>query len=47
MPDQQVGRRTGRTAGAVRQKREELGISNPAGNRWMTEEIAVAPPGVL
>jgi hypothetical protein len=36
-----VARRTGRTPGAVRQKREELGLPNPAGNRWAAEEIAL------
>ena len=41
MPDEEVARRTGRTAGAVRQKREELGIPNPAGNRWTAEGIAL------
>ena len=41
IPDEAVARRTGRTAGAVRQKREELGIPNPAGNRWTAEGIAL------
>jgi hypothetical protein len=41
MPDEEVARRTRRTAGAVRQKREELGIPNPAGNRWTAEGIAL------
>jgi hypothetical protein len=40
-PDEEVARRTGRTAEAVRQKREELGIPNPAGNRWTVEEVAL------
>jgi hypothetical protein len=41
VPDGEVARRTGRTAGAVRQKREELRIPNPAGNRWTAEGIAL------
>ena len=41
VPDVEVARRTGRTLEAVRQKREELGIRNPAGNRWLAEEIAL------
>jgi hypothetical protein len=41
LPDEEVAARTGRTAGAVRQKREELGIANPAGNRWRPEGIAL------
>jgi hypothetical protein len=41
VPDERVARRTGRTLGAVRQKREELGIPNPAGNRWREEELAL------
>jgi hypothetical protein len=41
VPDDEVAQRTGRTAGAVRQKREELGIPNPAGNRWRPEDIAL------
>jgi hypothetical protein len=41
IPDADVARRTGRTAAAVRQKREELGIPNPGGNRWRAEEIAL------
>jgi hypothetical protein len=41
IPDEEVARRTGRTTGAVRQKREELGIPNPAGNRWRAEEVAL------
>jgi hypothetical protein len=41
MPDGAVARRTGRTLGAVRQKREELGIPNPAGSRWRAQEIAL------
>jgi hypothetical protein len=39
-PDEEVARRTGRTVGAVRQKREELGVPNPAGNRWTAAGIA-------
>jgi hypothetical protein len=41
MPDGAVARRTGRTLGAARQKREELGIPKPAGNRWRANEIAL------
>jgi hypothetical protein len=41
VPDEKVARRTGRTPGAVRQKREGLGIPNPAGNRWRDDEIAL------
>jgi hypothetical protein len=41
VPDDEVARRTGRTAGAVRQKREELRLPNPAGNRWRSEDIAL------
>ena len=43
VPDEEVARRTGRTAGAVRQKSEELRIPNPAANRWRPEEVALAP----
>jgi hypothetical protein len=41
VPDEELAQRTGRTAGAVRQKREELGIPNPTGNRWLPEHIAL------
>jgi hypothetical protein len=41
LPDAEVARRTGRTANAVRQMRERLGIPNPAGNRWTTEAVAL------
>ena len=41
LPDEKVARRTGRTTEAVRQKREELGIPNPAGNRWREDEVAL------
>ena len=41
VPDEDVARQTGRTVEAVRQKREELGIPNPAGNRWRDEDIAL------
>jgi hypothetical protein len=41
VPDAEVARRTSRTVSAVRQKREELGIPNPAGNRWRGDEIAL------
>jgi hypothetical protein len=37
VPDAELARRTGRTVGAVRQKREELGIPNLAANRWRYE----------
>ena len=39
--DEEVARRTGRTAGAVRQKREELGLPNPGATRWRHEDIAL------
>jgi len=39
--DEEVARRTERIVGAVRQKREELGIPNPASNRWTAEAIAL------
>jgi hypothetical protein len=39
--DDEVARRTDRTPGAVRQKREELGIPNPTANRWRAEEVAL------
>jgi hypothetical protein len=41
IPDEELARRTGRTVGAVRQKREELGSANPSGNRRTTEGIAL------
>src|SRR5262249_5647078 len=41
VPDKEIARRAGRTVGAVRQKREELGIPNPAGNRWAAQGIAL------
>jgi hypothetical protein len=41
VPDEEVARQTGRTAGVVRQKREELLILNPAGNRWTAEAVAL------
>jgi hypothetical protein len=41
MPDEEVAARTGKTPGAVRQKREELGIPNPAANTWTAEDIAL------
>jgi hypothetical protein len=40
-PDEEVARRTGRTVGAVRQKREALGIPNPDSNRRTAEGIAL------
>jgi hypothetical protein len=40
LTDDEVAQRTGRTPEAVRQKREELGIENPAGRRrWTQEEL--------
>jgi hypothetical protein len=41
LPDAEVARRTGRTPGAVRQRREELGISNPTTTHWTVEEVAL------
>jgi hypothetical protein len=40
-PDEEVALRIGRTAEAVRQRRELLGIPNPADNRWRAEDIAL------
>ena len=40
LPDEKLAHRTGRTVNAVRLKREELGIVNPAGYRWTAEDIA-------
>jgi hypothetical protein len=39
--DAQVAALTGRSANAVRQKREELGIPNPSGHGWTEEELAL------
>jgi hypothetical protein len=39
--DAEVAKRIGRTVDAVRQKREELGLPNPAGNRWAPGAIAL------
>jgi hypothetical protein len=43
LPDDAVARRTGRPAGAVRQKREALGIPNPADERrtWTADRDAL------
>jgi hypothetical protein len=41
LPDEEVAARIGKTPGAVRQKREELGIPNPAANSWTAEDIAL------
>jgi hypothetical protein len=41
VPDEEVARRTGRTVGAVRQKRAALGIPNPGSNRWTAEAVAL------
>jgi hypothetical protein len=40
-PDEEVARRTGRTAAAVRRKRWALDIPNPAGSRWTAEDMAL------
>jgi hypothetical protein len=40
-PDAEVAARTGRSVEGVRQKREELGIPNPASRKWTAEELAV------
>jgi hypothetical protein len=48
LPDAEVARRTGRTIGAVRVKRVELGLPNPASRAWTAEELALldtAPDG--
>jgi hypothetical protein len=41
LPDEEVARRTGRSAGAARRKREALGIVNPASRTWTPEELAL------
>jgi hypothetical protein len=41
VPDEEVARRTGRTAAAVRRKRWELAIPGPASNRWTAAEVAL------
>jgi hypothetical protein len=41
MPDDALAAQIGKTPGAVRQKREELGIPNPAANSWTAEGIAL------
>jgi hypothetical protein len=41
VPDTEVERRTGRTAEAVRQKREELGRPHPTTTHWTAEGIAL------
>src|SRR5262249_5104340 len=42
LPDEEVARRTERTVGAVRQKREELGIPNSDSNRWLPRACCAA-----
>jgi hypothetical protein len=41
LPDERVARRTHRTVNAVRQKRQELDLRNPAGHRWADDELAL------
>jgi hypothetical protein len=41
LPDDEVARRIGRTVGAVRVKRVELGLPNPETQAWTVEEIAL------
>jgi hypothetical protein len=41
MPDEEVAAQIGKTPSAVRQKREGLGIANPAANRWTAENLAL------
>jgi hypothetical protein len=41
LPDDEVAAQIGKTPGAVRQKREGLGIPNPTANTWTAEEIAL------
>jgi hypothetical protein len=41
LTDDEVARRTGRSWNAVRQKRQERGIPNPAAGRWAAEEVAL------
>jgi hypothetical protein len=44
-PDPEIAARTGRGTGAARQKREELGIPNPASRKWTPEELALPDRG--
>jgi hypothetical protein len=41
LPDDALAAQVGKTPGAVRQKREELGIPNPDADRWTAEDIAL------
>jgi hypothetical protein len=41
LPDEEVAQRTGRTVDAVRRKRWERAIPNPASNRWAAEDVAL------
>jgi hypothetical protein len=41
VPDCEVARSTRRTVGAARQKRLEVGLSNPTSNRWREDEVAL------
>jgi hypothetical protein len=40
-PDEEVARRIGRTANAVRVMRDRLGIPRPAGGRWRDGDMAL------
>jgi hypothetical protein len=41
VPDEELAQRTGRSVGAVRQKRGSWASRTPAGNRWRAEEVAL------
>jgi hypothetical protein len=41
LPDEEVAAKIGKMPSAVRQKRKEMGIANPAANCWAAEEIAL------
>lgn len=41
LPDEEVARRLGRSANAVRLKREKLGIVRAKGGRWRDDELAL------
>jgi hypothetical protein len=41
LPDDEVAQRIGRTVGAVRVKRVELGLANPESRAWTAKEIAL------
>jgi hypothetical protein len=50
MPDEDLARKTGRTTGAVRHRRTELGIPSPTGWAWTDAQLALlgkVPDGEL